>query len=268
MHYYSFNIADFASHTSHLSDIEELAYRRLIDWQYLNEKPIPSDIKQASRLIRLNERSTDVEQVLNEFYTKTEQGFINSRCFDEIEAYRDKLVKASAAGKASAKARQDKKDNREQRIADFNGRSTDVQQTFNQPLTNNHKPLTNSKANNIVKRSSTEVAEVFECWQDTMKHPQSKLDDKRKKLIRSGLKIGYSVSDLKQAIIGCSLTPHNIGQNDRGQRYDGLNIILKSSDNIERFIENSRSPPKLALITATSQRGSGIQKMKELAGIR
>ncbi len=46
------------------------------------------------------------------------------------------------------------------------------------------------------------------------------------------------------AIIGCSLTPFNMGDNPRGQRYDGLNIIFKDADNIDRFIKNKFCPPK------------------------
>ena len=39
MHYYSFNIGDYASHTRHLTAIEDLAYRRLLDLYYLHEQP-------------------------------------------------------------------------------------------------------------------------------------------------------------------------------------------------------------------------------------
>ena len=266
MHFYSHNIGDFNNSTRHLTRVERSLYRDLIELYYDTEQPFQSvDFNRLAKrvLAQTNEELDALAYVLEEFFHELEGTYNHIRCDIEIAKYHANTSAKAKAGIASAKARQTKKQQN----------STGVEQVLNtdstdEQLNNNHKPLTNNKANNTVKRSSTEVAEVFECWQDTMKHPQSKLDDKRKKLIRSGLKIGYSVSDLKQAIIGCSLTPHNIGQNDRGQRYDGLNIILKSSDNIERFIENSRSPPKLALITATSQRGSGIQKMKELAGIR
>jgi len=40
MHYFQFNIADYKSHTAHLTLIEDMAYRRLLDWYYLHEKPI------------------------------------------------------------------------------------------------------------------------------------------------------------------------------------------------------------------------------------
>lgn len=85
---------------------------------------------------------------------------------------------------------------------------------------------------------------VFQHWQATMKHVDAKLDDKRKSIIQKALKAGYSVEQLCQAITGCSLTPHNIGDNERGQRYDGLQVILRDADQIDRFIHNANHPPK------------------------
>ena len=52
------------------------------------------------------------------------------------------------------------------------------------------------------------------------------------------------MDQLCQAITGCSLTPHNLGKNDRGQRYDGLQVILRDADQIDRFIRNAQSPPR------------------------
>jgi hypothetical protein len=91
---------------------------------------------------------------------------------------------------------------------------------------------------------SPDVITVFEHWKTLLEHPQAKLDDKRKKLIHEALKSGYSVEQLCEAITGCSLTPHNMGHNDSGQRYDGLHIILRDANQIDRFIYNAHSPPK------------------------
>ena len=56
---------------------------------------------------------------------------------------------------------------------------------------------------------------------------------------------GVHVSQLCEAILGCSYTPHNIGHNEQGQRYDGLHVILRDADQIDRFIRNAHSPPRL-----------------------
>ncbi len=89
------------------------------------------------------------------------------------------------------------------------------------------------------------VFKIFEHWQNKMGHPHAKLDPKRKVLIKNALSWGYSVDQICEAITGCSLTPHNRGENNQGQRYDGLSLILKNSDQIDRFIKNYHCPPKL-----------------------
>ena len=101
-------------------------------------------------------------------------------------------------------------------------------------------------ARNVRPRSALEpVTEIFEYWKTVMQHPYAKLDSNRKKLICKALNLGYSLEALCEAIRGCSLTPHNQGHNDRGQRYDGLHIILRNSDQIDRFIHNAKNPPRI-----------------------
>jgi hypothetical protein len=89
------------------------------------------------------------------------------------------------------------------------------------------------------------ILKIFKHWQTVMKHPNTKLDPKRKVCIGKALDWGYSVDELCEAITGCSITPHNQGQNDRGQRYDGLCLILRDSDQIDRFRSNYHCPPHL-----------------------
>ena len=91
---------------------------------------------------------------------------------------------------------------------------------------------------------NTDMLTIFEHWKNIFHHPNARLDNKRKSLIKQALKLGYSVSDLCDAILGCSYTPHNMGNNEQGQRYDGLHIIFRNADQIDRFIRNSHSPPR------------------------
>ncbi len=90
---------------------------------------------------------------------------------------------------------------------------------------------------------SGDVVKIFDHWKITLDHPRAVLDDNRQKLILQALKSGYSVQQLCDAITGCSKTPHNMGHNANHQRYDGLHIILRSADQIERFIHNCAHPP-------------------------
>jgi uncharacterized protein YdaU (DUF1376 family) len=126
MHYYQFNIGDYASHTRHLSPIEDIAYRRLLDLYYLHERPLNSGLTSVARQINLREYESEIKSVLEEFFTLTDDGWINVRADTEIAHYRGKIEQASRAGRASAERRS-------------NARSTDVQPT------NNHKPITNNQ---------------------------------------------------------------------------------------------------------------------------
>ena len=126
MHYYQFHIGDYKSHTHHLTVVEDIAYRRLLDHYYLHEAPIKQ--RDIARQIGMRDHEQEVLSVLNEFFVSAEQGFINPRADKEIAHFHSKVEQASKAGKASAERRN-------------NERSTDVQPTNNhEPLTNNHKP--------------------------------------------------------------------------------------------------------------------------------
>ena len=100
MHYYQFNIGDYNSHTMHLSEIEDLTYRRLLDWYYLHESSIPLDLNEVSRQIRMRTHSDCIATVLQEFFERTPDGWIHHRANKEIEKVGDKSQKASASAKA------------------------------------------------------------------------------------------------------------------------------------------------------------------------
>jgi uncharacterized protein YdaU (DUF1376 family) len=106
MHYYQFNIGDYHSHTLHLSEMEDLAYRRLLDWYYLHETPIPLEINEVARQIRMRSHTDCIANVLLEYFERIANGWVHHRANKEIAKAGDKSEKASA----SAKARWGKKD--------------------------------------------------------------------------------------------------------------------------------------------------------------
>jgi len=84
----------------HLSEIEDLTYRRLLDWYYLHESSIPLDLNEVSRQIRMRTHSDCIATVLQEFFERTPDGWIHHRANKEIEKVGDKSQKASASAKA------------------------------------------------------------------------------------------------------------------------------------------------------------------------
>ena len=97
MIWYKFHIGDYLTHTVHLSDAEDLAYRRLLDLYYMSEKDIPLDTESVARKIRLDLDIT--ESVLCEFFEKTETGYFNSRCHAEVAKYQHQVENNRQLGK-------------------------------------------------------------------------------------------------------------------------------------------------------------------------
>jgi len=128
MHYYQHHIGDYRAATDHLSDEEDLAYRRLIELYYDAEQPISPDVARVARRVRI--QPVTVKCVLDEFFTLGDDGYHHARCDAEIEQYRAKIEQASRAGKASAQRRS-------------NAGSTDVEPTIN------HEPLTINQVNTV-----------------------------------------------------------------------------------------------------------------------
>jgi len=136
MHYYQFHIGDYKSHTHHLSLLEDLAYRRLLDFYFLHEQPIKH--RDIARQIGMREHEEDVMTVLNEFFISTADGFVSPRADKEIKQYKE----FSEAGKRGAAKRWSTPPNGEA-ISPPN--ATPI-------ATNNHKPLPNNQDKN--KRGS------------------------------------------------------------------------------------------------------------------
>ena len=105
MYHYPFHLRDYLCKTRHLTVMEDLAYRRLLDAYYTREGALPASADDCARLICLSEFKVEVCAVLGEFFELTDDGYTNSRCEDELVQYRSRLSKASA----SASSRWEKK---------------------------------------------------------------------------------------------------------------------------------------------------------------
>jgi uncharacterized protein YdaU (DUF1376 family) len=171
VNYYPHHIGDFNNATRHLTRIERSVYRDLIELYYDTEQPIPLDMKNVCRkiLATSEQDSTAVQQVLNEFFTETEQGWHHARCEQEILAFHTNISAKSLAGKASAAKREE---SRLKRLAELNGSSTHVEQVLNSvdssvQLTKNLEPITKNLKPSKSKTKTAKPAAtplVFPDW--------------------------------------------------------------------------------------------------------
>ena len=149
MHFYRFHIGDYKSATAHLSNEEDLAYRRLLDMYYDTENPIPLETDWVARRIRIG--SEVVATVLKDMFLETENGWVHDRCDEEIREYHRMADRARANGKAGGRPKN----------------PVGSQSEPSRKLTNNHKPVTNNQVD--IKRTSAPVCPEgisLQVWND------------------------------------------------------------------------------------------------------
>lgn len=140
MHYYQFNIGDYHTHTSHLDPMEDIAYRRMIDWCYLHESPLPECIEEIAKKIRMREECKCIADVLHEFFTLSDDGYYNDRIISELKSYRD-------VSKKRKKAANTRWANKHKGLKG-DASALQVESTSNakqEPRTKNHEPRTSNK---------------------------------------------------------------------------------------------------------------------------
>lgn len=86
MNFYPFHIGDYISHTSHLTNEEDLAYRRLIDLYYQTEQPFTKNLMWLAKRVKSTEEV--VASILVEFFEETDEGWKNKRADEEIGKYK------------------------------------------------------------------------------------------------------------------------------------------------------------------------------------
>ena len=271
MHYYKFNIGDYAKCTRHLSNLEDLAYRRLLELYYSDESPLANDVKKLSRLIMMRENEQEVSNVLDDFFFLDNDQWKQNRVEQELDEYRAKAETARGNGKKGGRP---KKPSNNPVGSENNPGGFEKKPDSNPEITGskaNHKPLTikqepltinQGKSKDLSPCSDDEkqialtdlesyeksmsedfdpVTEIFNYWLEVMdKKSNTAFSDKRVKAIKKRLKDGYSISDIKTAIFNCSNTDHNMGRgkNSNGTKYNDIELICRHPETLERFRDN------------------------------
>ncbi|WP_299075595.1 YdaU family protein [uncultured Paraglaciecola sp.] len=107
MHHYRWNIGSYRRDTMHLSLLEHGVYRQLIDSYYMNEGPLTQDIEELARkhMVRTDEEMTALHSILDEFFTRSENGYWHHGCNKELEKL---FARSTKARESAAKRWKDK----------------------------------------------------------------------------------------------------------------------------------------------------------------
>ena len=127
-----------------------------MDIYYLHEKPLPEDVKDVARLIRMMDHTHQVQIVLKEYFTlQLGKGWTLNRADEEIQKYQSKVEQSKRAAQASVQRR-------------LNARLTDVQPNKKQETLNNKQETYNNKTLKRPRNVSKKT------WEDFLVHRKNK----------------------------------------------------------------------------------------------
>lgn len=145
VNYYTYHIGDYRTATAHLSLDEDATYKRLLDYQYDKECPIPDDPAVMARRLRSSEKL--VSAMLSEFFTLTDTGWVNKRVWDEVGKHQEFIDKQKHNGRKGGRAKTQ---------AEPNANPTQAL-----PIPNTHTPIL-KKAINFEKLPETLKTDAFQ----------------------------------------------------------------------------------------------------------
>ena len=177
MHYYLFNIADYRKDTSHLTPIEHYIYRFLLDWAYLDEQPIPLDNSFVLRKLGLTSKNlSNLENVLNDFFKRSDSGWHQKRIDEAIAEYHNYLKKQAENG---SKGGRPKKPTANPPISETKPKKS---------LTINHKPKT-------IISDDFAISDNVSKWAKENNYTMSAIENHKKYFVVACKARGYEVED-------------------------------------------------------------------------
>lgn len=109
-------------------------------------------------------------------------------------------------------------------------------------------PTQLSKQSQSSKQGIKETQEIFDFWKATMSlNGSTLLTPKRKQKIKQRLAEGYTIERIKNAIVGCSLSPFHNGQNDTRTKYNDIELICRNGEKVEFFEQKATDAKKQTL---------------------
>lgn len=273
MHYYERNIGDYYRKAGRLNILQHGVYNLLMDACYDRES-FPT-LEEAIEWVwaETEEEIDAVKFVLKKFFKLNEDGvYIQNHIKEELEKYRAFLAKQAENGKKGGRPKKNPKNDSGNNGNDFDnsGFKNESQDNQNESELNPEKPketqikpkpsnhLTNepsNQENNICppngepvpaekpkENFKNEIQEVFEFWKVTFnKNNRTILDNQRKSKIQARLKEGYTVEDIKTAIVGCSKSQFHIEGN-----HTDLTLICRDATKLDHFLAMSNPAQVIA----------------------
>lgn len=198
MHYYQFHVSDYIHDTAHLSLEEDLAFRRLLDLYYTQEKPIPSKTHEVARRIRMSKHESAIQIVLEEFFMfdMERDCWTHKRCDETIAAYQAKAERNREIGKLGGRP---KANHQETQTLSRNNPNQE-------PITINQKPIKEKVAAAPLVLPDWIPLETWQAFLEMRKKIKKSPTDKAVELLIAKLKKFKDAGQDVQAILEKSIT--------------------------------------------------------------
>jgi uncharacterized protein YdaU (DUF1376 family) len=198
----------------HLSNEEDLAYRRLLETYYDSEQPISDDHQLVARRLRVDLQA--LEFVLKEFFVHTSIGWKNKRCDLVINDYQGMVEKNRKNGKKGGrpKATVHNEENPVGLRSVSDGMPIGTQRKANQePITINQEPVTKVEK----KQRGSRLPTDFEVPDDWVSFCQTERPDLHPHKIFDGFK-DYWVAAPKGVKLDWTATWRNWVRNQKTEK--------------------------------------------------
>ena len=178
-----------------------------------------------------------VKFVLNKFFECSEGVYVQKRIQDDLCSYHKNSDTNKRIAIERERKRKEKSTKRAQLVNEA-PQGDNESPPNHKPLTINQEPITNKKD----LSSKNDMTVIFEYWIEVMNKNKSttKLTAARSKSINGRLKDGYTVEQIKQGIVGCSLTPFNMGKNENNKTYNDIELICRTGDKLENYMTQGK----------------------------
>lgn len=239
MHYYKFNIKAWTRETAHLTLEEEGVYRRLLDFYYDSESPIPVETKSVIRRLRLAGHEDAVATILSEFFVLESDGYHQAYCEKVIAAYHAKAEANRANGKKGGRPEKPKEN-----PDGFPEEPTD-NPNKELPITNQEQDKSScpQQADDMAKPAKITYGLIQQVYNEICPptFPAcAVMNEKRKRQVKAMCAIEFmgskpftaGIEVWRQYFTDCLSNPHWCGQNDRGWTAD-FDFVTKPANAIK-----------------------------------
>ena len=210
----------------------------------------------------LDEEINAVEFVLGKFFTLGDDGrYQQERIGEELDKYHANAKTNKRIAQEREAKRKEKSTKRVRSVNDSPQKDNESPPKDNEsppnqePLTKNQEPKTKNQEPKTINQTpedqetlpdKSDAMTVFDYWLSVMdRGPRTHATPKRITNIKSRLKDGYTVDEIKLGIDGCTKSSYHMGENNRATKYNDIELICRSGEKLEAFIGmNEKITPK------------------------